>query len=875
MRIRRIKVRNYAGIDDAELEFPDTGITIIEGDNEVGKSSMLAAVDMILDYLDSSSASTVKDAMTVGMDLGPEVEVDITADPYVFTYRKRWLRDKETVLNVSSPSPEQLSGREAHARVREILDEAVDMELWNALRLDQGESLSYASFDVSALGHALDAAVGGDVAGDREDVLFVRIEKEYDEYWTRTGKARGDFKTAIGDRERATERADAAQKHLDELDGAAEEVRKLEAAAQGLEQTHKDAAEKVADLTQQLDAITRIRRLVDVSRGECERAELVLGKARQDRARRGELVEAVCHAETDVAQCGDDLTRKEPARQISIAKQDDVRKILEEARETAKSARVAHERARHDTEYARRLIEIAQLTERRDRIVGAQKLLTVADKALESIQIDADLLADIEAAHLDLAAATSAAERSLPTATVRALESFEVRIDGEAATLAGGEEIEVSVSGESTIKIGDVADVTIVAGDDDEVVARAAIAQEVYDDLCSQAGVGDFAAARVQADARVQAERDRADARKIVTQDLRDLTFEELTGKIDRLTVRTSDFIAGRSPDSQPPTDLDDAQEIERTASEAATKADAALQAAEAKSKEIGEEIKSHDVENASLTAHLQIAESTLDSARTTLAEARSLRSDDDLEKAESGADKLVQKARTAVEEAKLELSDADPDTIEARLSNANAVLDRSAGDLDTNKNRRTELRIELGVQTEQGPARDADEAASALVEAHERHRRLESRANAAQLLHDVFSRHRDAARQRYGQPFRDQIERLGRIVYGKGFGVGLSDDLAISQRTLDGTTLGFDQLSTGAREQLGLLARLACATLVAQDGGAPVIFDDALGWSDPARLERMGAAISTAADECQIIILTCVPGRYAAVGKATTVTMS
>ena len=52
------------------------------------------------------------------------------------------------------------------------------------------------------------------------------------------------------------------------------------------------------------------------------------------------------------------------------------------------------------------------------------------------------------------------------------------------------------------------------------------------------------------------------------------------------------------------------------------------------------------------------------------------------------------------------------------------------------------------------------------------------------------------------------------------------------------------------------------------------MIFDDALGWSDPGRLERMGAAISTAADESQIIILTCVPDRYAAVGKATTVTL-
>jgi uncharacterized protein YhaN len=129
-------------------------------------------------------------------------------------------------------------------------------------------------------------------------------------------------------------------------------------------------------------------------------------------------------------------------------------------------------------------------------------------------------------------------------------------------------------------------------------------------------------------------------------------------------------------------------------------------------------------------------------------------------------------------------------------------------------------------------------------------------------------------ARQRYNQPFRDQIERLGRIVYRSTFEVALDDALSIETRTLEGTTLRFGQLSSGAQEQLGLLARLACASLVADEGGVPVIFDDALGWTDPSRLERMGAAISSVAEDCQIIILTCVPDRYAAVGKANTVSL-
>ena len=44
-------------------------------------------------------------------------------------------------------------------------------------------------------------------------------------------------------------------------------------------------------------------------------------------------------------------------------------------------------------------------------------------------------------------------------------------------------------------------------------------------------------------------------------------------------------------------------------------------------------------------------------------------------------------------------------------------------------------------------------------------------------------------------------------------------------------------------------------------------MIDDALGWSDPQRLKTMGAAIAAAGKQCQIIVLTCTPGRYGHVG--------
>jgi len=205
---------------------------------------------------------------------------------------------------------------------------------------------------------------------------------------------------------------------------------------------------------------------------------------------------------------------------------------------------------------------------------------------------------------------------------------------------------------------------------------------------------------------------------------------------------------------------------------------------------------------------------------------------------------------------------------------NAKAALSRSVKDLQENEVRRKELEIKVGLETERGPAKDADDAASSLDEIRVRYDRMQSQAAAAELLHRLFLQHRQEARLRYSKPFRDQVERLGRIVYGPTLEVRLGDDLAIESRMLDGVLLEFGQLSAGAQEQLGLLSRLACAILVAPEGGVPVIFDDALGWTDPGKLDRMGAAISIAADDCQVIILTCMPDRYSNVGKARTVTI-
>lgn len=70
--------------------------------------------------------------------------------------------------------------------------------------------------------------------------------------------------------------------------------------------------------------------------------------------------------------------------------------------------------------------------------------------------------------------------------------------------------------------------------------------------------------------------------------------------------------------------------------------------------------------------------------------------------------------------------------------------------------------------------------------------------------------------------------------------------------------------LSTGAKEQLAIVVRMAIASLTGlDDGGVPLILDDALGWSDPGRLSQMHRLLGEAARSQQIILLTSQWSRY------------
>jgi len=194
MQLLRIRLENWRGVSSAEIQL-DSAITIVEGDNEAGKSSFIEALNLLFRERDSTKKQDLKRVTPKGVDAGSQVEVEFITGPYHLTYSKTFNKRSATSLFVHKPVTQQLVGAEAHDRVLQILEETIDFSLWQAIQLEQGGEFTQVNFKNSdSLAQALDNAAGGSGAGDGESALLEKAKKEYLKYYTeKAGKETGEL----------------------------------------------------------------------------------------------------------------------------------------------------------------------------------------------------------------------------------------------------------------------------------------------------------------------------------------------------------------------------------------------------------------------------------------------------------------------------------------------------------------------------------------------------------------------------------------------------------------------------------------------------------------------------------------------------------
>jgi uncharacterized protein YhaN len=83
------------------------------------------------------------------------------------------------------------------------------------------------------------------------------------------------------------------------------------------------------------------------------------------------------------------------------------------------------------------------------------------------------------------------------------------------------------------------------------------------------------------------------------------------------------------------------------------------------------------------------------------------------------------------------------------------------------------------------------------------------------------------------------------------------------------------EYLSTGAKEQLAILIRLALTQIVQVGEPFPVILDDEFAHSDPDRIAMMNNIFNDFGDDQQFIMLTCTPEKFTGYNPVKTINLA
>ena len=146
-------------------------------------------------------------------------------------------------------------------------------------------------------------------------------------------------------------------------------------------------------------------------------------------------------------------------------------------------------------------------------------------------------------------------------------------------------------------------------------------------------------------------------------------------------------------------------------------------------------------------------------------------------QQAEISDDDLAVRAQAAVERAGR--CEAHAEALSARLAAATPTavadeLDAARADAtafgrrhDAIAHALRDVTVELALIGTEGRTGKLDAARVRREHAAAEHARVQGRAHAARMLREVMARHRDNTRLRYVEPFRNELERLGRTVFG------------------------------------------------------------------------------------------------------------
>ncbi len=874
MKFLKIKVKNYRGIESSEFLIVPQGITLIHGKNEAGKSSIGEAIWNLFRYPDSSKDKDILSVKPVHRDEGSEIELCAESGKYQFIYWKRFHNRTSTTLQITSPSPQNYSGREAHDKALEILNETLDMNLWRALTLQQGDSTGLPKLaGQNSLSAALDRAAGGQTSNLEEQTLFDTVKAHYLKYYTETtGKERKDLKEAHDAVQEAEDKVLEYQKALENLE------RDIERAAD-LQEEQRTVRVQLERLTSELLNLDEAYQEILKLEQDVERLTLSLESSIKSETAAIKNIETRKSLITDLEEASKEYaleTEKSRSLEPSLKSAEQELKNAQEKLEALNEEKRRLEKLtvllREDCDYYSNLHRKSQLEENRHNILEARQNALHAEQVLATNRMDASMMKTVNQAASSLDICLAQQEAAVPGLKLHGLADCQLSVNGEPILLKAGENFPISVSRQTVLNIPQLLEIEITTGNSiEEILLKVEKAKETLAKACRTAGISDPSEVQSAFEAHTEATQSIALKARVEKENLKDLTFDALESLILQLTEVTNTYIQNRTPVPAICEDADAAKRELIIVSEQLQKIITQVETVQKtyeSARDVRDRLHTQHREAVVLVEHLA---STLKIKEKNLKNARESISDEALQSALFEAKTKVEQNDSTLKSSIAALEAKSPERVKILVSTTKGSIQTLEKRQVVCSNELIEVQTRLQIHGEDGLHEKYDAAISARMHLEQKDRAIRRQAEAAKCLFTIMSEERDNARKAYIRPLKEKVDYLGKLVFGTSFTVEINEDLEVVNRTLDGKTVPFASLSGGTKEQISIIFRSACCMIVAQDGGTPLIIDDALGFTDNNRLKLMGAVLSLAAKECQIIIFTCMPERYNYLGNEVT----
>ena len=891
MRITSVTLRNYRLHRDLHVDF-DPSRTLVGGPNETGKSTMVEAVHRAL-FLKAKGNSEHHRSMESSVYLGhPEVELAFEAGGSTYLLKKRFGPNGTTTLAPSNSL--SLSGDAAESELARLLSVETGIagkamtaqwaHLWVWQRQAGDDPSVHATAQQNGLLQRLQN-LGGAAALQSE--LDARVASHFaeasDQIYTQARKPK------VGS---DLERAEGASALAEvELARARERVRKLDSAVADLENASRNLpaiSVSLADLEAQgEETATKARELGELRQQEADHTYAANGEV----ARYSALDSAnrqILAARKGISELEESLKpRHEAMARLENASR--------EARDKAASTEAAHRTTTEATRAVRNRQDLAsahvslfekieihsKLSETDEKISARRRELSALEELLAKLpEVNKAKLRKIQKLQT---------ECSIADAALQAMATgLEVLVTNKPVK-AGGRPIKVGqqqiLTKDTEVRIGLGIRFRIQPGGGTNLAAARRAETEARTDL--QAVLDSLGLQSAEEATEANTRRDELGSRiKVAEAQLEGMGADTLS---EDLQSAQSDLAAAKATVKRL-----EALAPDLEAPKGKTAAKASMKALE---KQL---VEAEDRETEAVTTRDHSAEA-LGSAEEALKEERAesekqhrnlhgLTAQFDLLLSIHGDDTARSHALGECQSAKIEAQNRLRATSDAIITLQPELLEsdqtRIARAIKEKASEQGELRTQIAVAKAALRSDGSEDPLAGLASAEakayftgEHRSSVFRKAQAINLLNTLFQDEQRRLAKQLTQPLADKMSGYLQCIFGAGAHalVDLEKNefrgLRLSRPGLGNAPFAFDTLSGGAREQTASAVRLAMAEVLAADYGGclPVVFDDAFAYSDPERVNQVQRMLDLAATRgLQVIVLTCNPADYAALGAKT-----